>query len=599
MAAENSTALLLDDVSLSNITTIVASNQTFFDKLASVPTALSQHTDLLALEVRIVLTSLACIYIGSHGALRRPPSAKLPPKDKTKKDGVEVEERDDKHVQGLLPSDAIMFPILAGTVLIGLYYLIKWLESPDILNKIMRYYFSFMSLASLKKLFSDGFQLIIGFIFPTVWMASNGTLYHIDSKKRGQWYTKPGTEDQIWDEEKRSPMPSLLSDVRLPDRLTTLLWQIRRLALEQWTVRLALYGLIDDKIKVNLSDIVGVLAAIGANVFYYKNASVSLSNIMGYAFSYAGIFIMSPTTFVTGSMVLFGLFFYDIVMVFYTPYMVTVATKLDAPVKLVFEGPQRASMLGLGDIVIPGMFVALCLRFDHYMYYYRQQKLKEVELETDDASSGQLVTTKESQRMVVKPEYVNPKGQWGDRFWGTKLSKLFSPDATPAVKASAFPKPYFYAAMVGYLLAMVATLVMLITFRHAQPALLYLVPGVVSAVWATGAVRGEVREMWKYTEDGSLDKTDVIVEIDGEGNVIKEVQNEKDADKDKDGDEKDKEKNKDKDEKNDTQKKKDSADEEEASEKKADMPGDKTPAAQKNETRRYVFLLSIEGPSHD
>jgi minor histocompatibility antigen H13 len=204
--------------------------------------------------------------------------------------------------------------------------------------------------------------------------------------------------------------------------------------------------------------------------------------------------------------------------------MITVATKLDAPIKLVFEGPTRSSMLGLGDIVIPGMFIGLCLRFDHYMYYYRQHKLTEVELKTEDSSSGQLVTNKEALRMVVKPEYINPQGQWGDRFWGTKLSKIFSPDATPALKASAFPKPYFHAALVGYLLAMVATFVMLLTFSHAQPALLYLVPGVVMAVWATGAVRGEIGEMWKYTEDGSLDKTDVVVEVDGDGKVIKLIQ---------------------------------------------------------------------------
>ena len=74
---------------------------------------------------------------------------------------------------------------------------------------------------------------------------------------------------------------------------------------------------------------------------------------------------MSPTTFWTGSLVLAGLFVYDIVMVFYTyvnlfntfvdtkssssPMMITVATKLEAPIKLVFPGPGRGSMLGLGD----------------------------------------------------------------------------------------------------------------------------------------------------------------------------------------------------------------------------------------------------------
>ena len=49
--------------------------------------------------------------------------------------------------------------------------------------------------------------------------------------------------------------------------------------------------------------------------------------------------------------------------------MVTVAKKLDIPIKLLFpyinnEGVEKFSMLGLGDIVIPGIFVALCLKFD-------------------------------------------------------------------------------------------------------------------------------------------------------------------------------------------------------------------------------------------
>ncbi|KAI8624883.1 signal peptide peptidase-domain-containing protein [Xylariaceae sp. FL1651] len=558
------------------------------------PTALLQHKDLLMLEIRIVFTALACIYIGSHGALRRPPSAK-PPRRRKNGEKAEVEERDDQYVQGLLPSDAIMFPILAGTVLIGLYYLIKWLEDPDILNKILRFYFSFMSLASLGKLFADGLHLLTGFIFPSVWTAKDGKLYHIDSMRKGQWHTKGESKDQVWDDTKKLPLPGRLSELKLSDTTAKLLWEVRHLLLEQWTVRLVVHGIMNEKIKVRFNDIFGVILAVGANMVYYTIESTFLSNVMGYAFSYAGIILMSPTTFTTGTSVLFGLFFYDIIMVFYTPYMVTVATKLDAPVKLVFQGPTRASMLGLGDIVIPGMFIGLCLRFDHYMYYYRQQKLIEVELKTEDESSGQLVLNKEMQRMVVKPDYINPQGQWGDRFWGTKLSKILSPDATPALKASAFPKPYFHAAMVGYLLAMVATLAMLLTFNHAQPALLYLVPGVVMAVWATGAVRGEIREMWKYTEDGSLDKTDVIVEVDGEGNVIKEIQDDKDQDK---GEQNDKQKEGDK---------KDSVSEDNEYEEKS-LSGKAREAASSKATvadkegkvkaEQYpVFLFCIEAPS--
>ena len=49
--------------------------------------------------------------------------------------------------------------------------------------------------------------------------------------------------------------------------------------------------------------------------------------------------------------------------------MVTVATSIDAPIKLQFPkdlsiDPPKYSILGLGDIVIPGIFVSLCLRFD-------------------------------------------------------------------------------------------------------------------------------------------------------------------------------------------------------------------------------------------
>ena len=51
--------------------------------------------------------------------------------------------------------------------------------------------------------------------------------------------------------------------------------------------------------------------------------------------------------------------------------MITVATQLEAPVKILFAGagptPERPypfSVLGLGDIAIPGAFVALLRQFD-------------------------------------------------------------------------------------------------------------------------------------------------------------------------------------------------------------------------------------------
>lgn len=75
----------------------------------------------------------------------------------------------------------------------------------------------------------------------------------------------------------------------------------------------------------------------------------------------------------TGCILLSGLFLYDIFWVFGTNVMVTVAKSFDAPIKLVFPqdilekglNADNFAMLGLGDIVVPGIFIALLLRFDH------------------------------------------------------------------------------------------------------------------------------------------------------------------------------------------------------------------------------------------
>ena len=61
---------------------------------------------------------------------------------------------------------------------------------------------------------------------------------------------------------------------------------------------------------------------------------------------------------------------------FGTEVMVTVAKSLDGPIKILFprnltpdpdSGKLEMSLLGLGDIVIPGFFLALLLRFDAHL----------------------------------------------------------------------------------------------------------------------------------------------------------------------------------------------------------------------------------------
>lgn len=177
------------------------------------------------------------------------------------------------------------------------------------------------------------------------------------------------------------------------------------------------------------------------------------------------------------------------------------------------------SLLGLGDIIVPGLLMGLALRFDLYRHYQKKIKLEKVHLTASESSES--VSKSEPDFLRVKAPYVDPQGQWGSRFWTTKLGRLSPvPLARSVVDATAFPKPYFYAAMVGYLLGMLVTLTIMAVFEHGQPALLYLVPGVTGSLWTTAIVRGELKEFWGYTEDGTLDTKDVVVEVDGEGKEI-------------------------------------------------------------------------------
>ena len=150
-------------------------------------------------------------------------------------------------------------------------------------------------------------------------------------------------------------------------------------------------------------------------------------------------------------LMLWGLFFYDIFWVYGTDVMITVAKSIDAPIKLMFpyswaEVPAKFSMLGLGDIVIPGVFVALCLKYDV------------------------------------------------DRQIGI------------AKKLSEIKTCYFNWCFGGYALGMVATFVTMVVFEHPQPALLFLVPGCTLSVLLKALKDNQLKEFLAYEQESAAVK---------------------------------------------------------------------------------------------
>jgi len=338
------------------------------------------------------------------------------------------------------------------------------------------------------KLFADFLNVGTTFLFPSVWTSGKNT-YYVEPLV-SQQVTGPVSTSRILVhrknvEGKTNPFPGFLSTIKFPASTAKQLWSLRALFKNHWVFRGYVHGLLNLKSSVTLNGAIGLVCGVGVIALYnFTDKLWWLTNLIAFGFCYGTLQLMSPTTFWTGSLVLAGLFFYDIGMVFYTPLMVTVATSLDVPIKLVFPGPKRGSMLGLGDVVLPGIMMALALRYDLYLHYLRKQRK-----ETDPSSKA----------VVIKSEYHDATGQWGERFW-TKGSK----DITVADGAR-FSKVYFKASLVGYVIAMLVTLAVMNIYNHAQPALLYLVPGVLISLWGTALVRGEIGLMWNYTEDGSLD----------------------------------------------------------------------------------------------
>ena len=465
------------------------------DLMASAAYHFQQLKPMIPLYIHLIISALFPIVTGAFASLSRPSSAAKPSKKSKNSHEEDDEDEDEEEVEqkmeGMSPKDAIILPITAGLVLGGLYWLIKKYGA-DMINLIFGWYFSAVGVFSVGKLFNDAAALSIGVAFPA-YFAHRGKLWRTDGAER-----KAVTGENA-QESRTSPLPGILGLIPLPRMVSDRLWSLRAIPKQKYAFVAYVKNVLDVNGPVTLLNVAAAvcsLTAISYNQFIDK--PWWLTNLQGFAVSYTALQVMSPTTFVTGSMILTALFFYDIWAVFFTPLMVTVAKNLDQPIKLLFPRPDEPgaegkppiksySMLGLGDIVLPGLMIGLALRFDLHMYYLKKQKMA--------AKTGK---GEETGREIVKADYHNVTGVWGSRIWTFGLDRSCLPQT---LVTAAFPKPYFIASLVGYVIGMIATLLVMSIWQHAQPALLYLVPGVLLSIWSTSLVRGEVKEMWNYTEE--------------------------------------------------------------------------------------------------
>lgn len=460
---------------------------------------------LIPMYIHLIASALLPIYTGAHASLSRPTSAAKPAKRKrTRTDdpdesSEDEEEEETNKMEGMSPMDAIWMPIAAGTTLAGLYFLIQWLGDPTLLNKAMNAYFALFGVFSTARFITDALDIGQSIIFPRR-HALDGALYHVHGRKK---QATPVAGNIDGKEAIHSPLPGFLARIPLSRSFQEFLWSDRAMPGNKWTLKLYVHRAIAVKARLGPHGITGFILSLAVTLYFnFVKKSWFLTNLVGFGFSYNAMQILSPTTFVTGSLILGSMFFYDIYFVFFTPIMITVATSLEVPIKLVFPRPARPdapdartshAMLGLGDVVLPGMMIGLALRFDLFLFYLRRQM---VVTRASKDGSGVL-------QEIVKPRYFSLAGRWTDLFWTHSWfgRPLFnSPKDDQSEAPFTFPKTYFRASIVGYVLGMLVTLGVMQVFEHGQPALLYLVPGVLGSLWLTALCRGELPLMLGFSE---------------------------------------------------------------------------------------------------
>ncbi|XP_053637052.1 minor histocompatibility antigen H13 [Cherax quadricarinatus] len=288
-------------------------------------------------------------------------------------------------VDTMTSKDAAMFPVIASCALFGLY-IIFTVFSKEYINLLLSSYFFVLGVLALSHVFGP---LISGLVPASVPFET----YHLHLMK--------GDKDK--------------KDYIINYGFTS-------------------YDLV----------CMGVCALLG--VWYLLKKHWIANNLLGLAFAINGVELLHLNNIQTGALLLIGLFVYDVFWVFGTNVMVTVARSFEAPIKLVF--PQdllekgleadNFAMLGLGDIVIPGIFIALLLRFDHSL----------------------------------------------NRGSNT----------------------YFKVTFAAYFAGLMMTIFVMHVFKHAQPALLYLVPACLSAPVLLAFLKGDFKALLQYEDHPSLEE---------------------------------------------------------------------------------------------
>ncbi|KAI8602126.1 signal peptide peptidase-domain-containing protein [Dissophora ornata] len=350
--------------------------------------------------------AIAPIYFGSFASLKKWKN----PTEKKRTIKKQINESDDEEEDGPSESvsllDAYTFPVLGSMALYGLHLAFTHVDK-DYVNYVLTAYFGVMGILATTQVGVNILSTIVGLLGLRIGR------YHINLVK--------------------SSSGILIVDV-IDD--LEILWR--------WTF-------------FTIIHLAMLVISVLLSGYYVVTKNWIVSNIFAFSFALSAIQVISLQSFKTGIILLCGMSLFDVLWEFGRDVMSTIIKNFDEPVKIMF--PQhlfglpagqayKLATLGLGDIVIPGVFLALCLRFDQY-------------------------------RAGTKNPELGRSGQ--------------------------FRKPYFTAAVVAYVLGLGAWFFITHVHKNAPPVLVFVSAACIISVLMTASIRGEMKRVFTYVSEEGLE----------------------------------------------------------------------------------------------
>eukprot|EP00892_Ulva_mutabilis_P012076 jgi/Ulvmu1/9240/UM005_0340.1 len=326
----------------------------------------------------------------------------------------------------------------------------------------------------------------------------------------------------------------LLGSFALSSGATCLLQAVPGLAAQSIPLTLPDWMLVDaegnpaGRSGVSPAQLVGValgVATAAADAATHHTV-FTLSNLVACMVASDLLQLVGLRSFRTAAVLLLGLLVYDVFWVFGSPavvgdnVMLTVATSsaISAPTRLLFPRVSAAtdigafpfSLLGLGDIVVPGLLAGLALRYDASRAVDLRPRADAAIGAIDDAIAAlppgaDQMDAGDAAAAAADKAYdevadaddarqtVAAAGAGGEAL----------PQAPPT-DAVLQQRRYFNAVMVAYGGGLVAAFAANAVTGMGQPALLYLCPMTLAAAAALAASRKELGRVWAFVDTSSV-----------------------------------------------------------------------------------------------